>query len=635
MCGIAGILRLDREADSRIPHHLDVMGKLIEHRGPDGSGTWVNKSMGFVHKRLSIIDLEHGQQPMSDSIGNTVCFNGEIYNYIELRELLRDSYSFKTSSDTEVILAAYAKWGRDCVDHFKGMYAFAIWDEKKKELFCSRDHFGIKPFYYAQINNVFYFASEAKALLPFLDNIETDEDALKDYLSLQLYLDGKTLFKGIKELPPAHNLTITNNKIEIKKYWEVYYSQDFNHSRSYFEEKLAELVKNSVDLHTRADVEIGSYISGGIDSSIVGSLASKLSADKNIIGFTGKFELGDLYDESQYARDLCQKAGFDLHEKSITSNDFLNNIEKTIYHLDYPVAGPGSFSQYMISDFASEKRKVVLGGQGGDEIFGGYTRYLIAYFEQCVKGAVEGTLNDGNFIVDYQSIIPNLVTLKNYKPMMKQFFSKGMFDPLDDRYFHLINRAPGLGDEIRFENFTSNYSTENSFKKVFNGENVGKESYFDKMTHFDFKTLLPGLLQVEDRMSMAHGLESRVPFLEKDIVEFAATMPSDIKFKDGTLKMILTGALGEELPDSILNRTDKMGFPTPFNMWAKSEARSLIMDTFNSTLSKERKYINNSIVLKDLENQNGFGRKLWGLFSLELWQKQFHDKQAYYKGLLN
>ena len=325
--------------------------------------------------------------------------------------------------------------------------------------------------------------------------------------------------------------------------------------------------------------------------------------------------------------------GMKLFEVDITSNDFVNSIRDVIYHLDYPVAGPGSFPQYHVSKLAAQHRKVVLGGQGGDEIFGGYTRYLIAYFEQCIKGAIDGTLNSGNFIVTYESIIPNLISLKNYKPLMKDFFSEGLFDPIDQRYFRLINRAPDLKDEIKWDEL-GEYSPFDTFAEIFNGKNVGKESYFDKMTHFDFKTLLPSLLQVEDRMSMAHGVESRVPFLDHELVEFAATMPSNIKFKDGTLKRILTNTMKHELPNEILERKNKMGFPVPLNDWMKDELKDFINDIFNSEKAKNRGFINHSQLLKGLSSQNQFGRKLWGLLSLELWQQEFHDKQHHYKKMI-
>lgn len=635
MCGISGIINIKGDSINQLSEQLSVMNEIQRHRGPDAQTQWEHKAaiLGFAHQRLSIIDLSSGDQPMKDDTGNVICFNGEIYNYIELKRELT-GYPFRTSSDTEVILAAYQKWGHDCVKHLRGMFAFSIWNEKSGEVFIARDRFGIKPFYYALLGDRFYFSSEVKTLLPFIERIEVNKTALKDYLYFQLYMGDYTMFKDINELKPASTLVIKNGVIRIEKYWEVFYNLDFDHKAKYFEEKLQALIYDSVNYHTRSDVPIGAYISGGIDSSVIASIASKTSNNRSsFLGFTGKFSYSDLYDESYYARKAAERSGITLHEVDISADDFIDSIEKIIYHLDYPVAGPGSFPQYHVSKLASKHLKVVLGGQGGDEIFGGYTRYLIAYFEQCIKGAIDNTLHNGNFVVTYESIIPNLVSLKNYKPLLKQFFSKGLFDPIDQRYFQLINRAPDLTSEIRWEEL-DDYSPFNSFASIFNGENVGKESYFDKMTHFDFKTLLPALLQVEDRMSMAHGLESRVPYLDHPLVEFAATMPADIKFKDGTLKMILTNTMRNELPKEILDRKDKMGFPVPLNEWLASELRDFVGDIFNSQQAKTRQYVNNQEIMKGLNSESKFGRKIWGLLSLELWYRQFYDNHQSFKNKL-
>ena len=314
-----------------------------------------------------------------------------------------------------------------------------------------------------------------------------------------------------------------------------------------------------MNIHKRSDVPIGGYISGGMDSSIIACLATQ-GGDGGFEGFTGKFSFDRRYDESRYARAVAESRHFPLHEIDITAADFVENLPRILYHLDYPVAGPGSFPQYMVSQLASRRRKVVLGGQGGDEIFGGYVRYLIAYFKQCIKAAIDGTMDNGNFIVTYESIIPNLVTLREYKPMLQEFWRQGLFEDLDQRYFRLVNRAPTLGDEINWE-LLQGIEVFATFQKIFRADNVEKESYFDSMTHFDFKTLLPALLHVEDRVSMAHGLESRVPFLDHPLVEFAATMPSNIKFKDGSMKHVLRKAMTPLLPKAVVERKDKMGFP--------------------------------------------------------------------------
>lgn len=635
MCGISGIVHLRGNRISQMQQYLEVMNKIQEHRGPDGEGIWVHehKNVGLAHRRLSIIELsELGRQPMKSDAGNWVCFNGEIYNYLELRTEI-GTENFRTGSDTEVILRAYELWGEACVEHFRGMFAFALWDEKKQTLFCARDRFGIKPFYYTVVEDVMYFASEMKALLPFLKEIETDREGFKDYLTFQFCLGDKTLFQGIRELEPAHSMTVSRECMNIHRYWQVYYNLDWYHTDQYFMEKLDEVLRDSVKYHVRSDVPVGGYVSGGMDSSAISAIAAEMVGGDNFKGFVGKFAEGEDFDESRYAEDVAGKHNFELYQRVITSKDFLKNIDKVIYYLDTPVAGPGSFCQYMISETASEHRKVVLGGQGGDEIFGGYTRYLIAYFEQCIKGAIDGTMNSGKFIVTYQSIIPNLVCLKNYKPMLKEFWSEGLFEADDRRYYKLINRSSAIMDCVRIEHCGSYDSFEN-FKKIFKADNVNNNSYFDRMTHFDFKTLLPALLQVEDRMSMAHGLESRVPLLDHRLIELSATIPSNFKLKDGDMKHIFKQIVGKYLPESIKNRTDKMGFPVPLNQWLQGELRDFVHDILGSSKALGRDLIDNRKVLERIDMESAFGRNIWGMLSLELWQRCFHDNAAEYRRML-
>ncbi len=635
MCGIAGALSMSHDKVPQLERSLEVMAKLQAHRGPDGQGEWTSRDsrVGFAHQRLTIIDLKTGAQPMSDSAGNVICFNGEVYNYLELKEELKGE-SFHTNSDTEVVLAAYRVWGEDCVRKFRGMFAFAIWDEKQKKLFCARDQFGIKPFYYSIVNGVFYFASEAKALLPFLPQPEVNKEALKDYLVFQLYLDDKTLFKDIQQLSPSHVLTIKDSQLTVRRYWEVFYEIDFDHSRQYFEDELREVLTDSVKIHLRSDVPIGAYISGGVDSSIIAAL-SKKTADRNFVAFAGKFsEGGENFDESRFAEAQAEMLGIPLYQRDITHVDFMENISKVIYHLDMPVAGPGSFAQFSISQLAAKHRKVVLGGQGGDEIFGGYVRYLIAYFEQCIKGAVEGTLHNGNFVVTYESIIKNLQTLNPYKSMLKEFFSDGLFEPIEKRYFKLINRAPSLKSAVRW-NELPDYDPYEGYLKIFNAGNVGKESYLDKMTHFDFKTLLPALLHVEDRMSMACGLESRVPFLDTRVVEMAAKMPADVKFKDGNLKMILTDTMKDMLCPEIQQRKAKMGFPVPIGQWMKGPLREFVREHLSTSKARTRDFLDNEMVVKQIDTEGEFSRNLWGVLSLELWHQNFIDDGSKFKKLLN
>jgi asparagine synthase (glutamine-hydrolysing) len=631
MCGICGAINLRGEPIPGLPARLEVMSDLIAHRGPDDAGVWVHERghVGLGHRRLSIIDpTPAGHQPMTDDARRWITYNGEVYNYPELR--LEIGGSFRTGCDTEVVLRAHDRWGPDSLNRLRGMFAYAIWDEIEQELLCARDRFGIKPFYYAQVGDVLYFASEAKALLPFLPRIETDVEGLKDYLAFQFCLAGKTLFKGVRELLPGHRLRVRNGTVVNERYWEIYYDIDFDHTARYFEERIEALLAESVKLHLRSDVPVAAYLSGGLDSSAVASLAG---LGGGMRAFSGRFPEDDRYDESRYARELADWRGLDLHLVDIDVNDFLSSIERVIYHLDHPVAGPGSFPQYMVSEAAARESKVILGGQGGDEIFGGYARYLIAYFEQCIKAAIDGTTRDGNFVVTYESIIPNLVALRNYKPLLKEFWRDGLFEDLDARYFRLINRAPHLDGEVDFDGLGA-YSPFDTFQAIFNGGNVGHESYFDKMTHFDFKTLLPALLQVEDRVSMAHGLESRVPLLDHELVELAATMPADVKFKDGTMKHVFKQATRSLVPDAIAERKDKMGFPVPLHEWFGGPARDFVSDVFSSSQALGREHFDNRKVLAGLEKENRFGRQTWGLLSLELWQRLFHDREHEFKNLL-
>jgi asparagine synthase (glutamine-hydrolysing) len=634
VCGIAAAIDLGLRPRGLLPV-VETMSELIAHRGPDGHGSWERERGGvaFGHRRLSIIDLATGEQPMTDGDGAWVTYNGEIYNYVEVREVLGER-AFRTTSDTEVLLRAYRRWGVDCLAQLRGMFAFALWDESEQTLFCARDRFGIKPLYYAQVDGMLVLASEAKALLPFLPSIETDPEGLQDYLTFQFVLHGKTLFRGVQELLPGHYLLVRDGQVTVRRYWEVQYEPDFDHTERYFSDRLDELVQDSVRLHLRADVPVGSYVSGGLDSSIVAGLASQQTGYP-FQGFTGRFDVGPEFDESRYARDLAVASDFDLHEVTITPEDVRTILPDLIYHLDFPVAGPGSIPQYMVSKLAAQHVKVVLGGQGGDEIFGGYARYLIAYFEQCIKAAIEGTMRDGNFVVTYESIIPSLSTLREYKPLLREFWREGLFEDLDRRYYRLVDRAPQLAGAIDPGVF-GDESPFARFHRIFRADNVQKESYFDSMTHFDFKTLLPALLQIEDRVSMAHGLESRVPFVDHAVVDFAATMPADVKFKNGQLKHVLRQSLDRVLPRSIAERTDKMGFPVPLRQWVGpgGPLRDFAGDVLGSAAARSRPYLADGFdPVSLIDSDTAYGRSLWGLLSLELWQARFHYRSQEWQAL--
>ncbi len=312
MCGIAGAINLRGEPVPGLERSLEVMGELIAHRGPDDHGTWAHPHghVGFAHRRLSIFDPSpRGHQPMADDAGRVVTYNGEVYNWPELRADLGGDW--RTETDTEVLLRAHERWGTGALDRLRGMFAYALWDEPAGELLIVRDRFGIKPLYYAQVGDVLWFASEAKALLPFLPAIRTDSEGLRDYLTFQFCLAGKTLFEGVREVLPGHRLTVRGGVARPERYWEVYYDLDWGHRAEHFEERVEALLHDSVRLHLRSDVPVGAYVSGGLDSSAVAGLAS-IYHGKGMRGYTGRFLEGPAYDESGYARLLAGERGLDL-----------------------------------------------------------------------------------------------------------------------------------------------------------------------------------------------------------------------------------------------------------------------------------------------------------------------------------
>lgn len=636
MCGIVGAVSLTGEKISNLQRKLAVMNDLIKHRGPDGSGVWCNDSetAGLAHRRLAIIDLtDSGAQPMHAPNQTSITYNGEVYNYLELRKQFEKPWVFKSNSDTESILAVYDKFGLSSPKYLRGMFAYAIWDETTRSLHCARDRFGIKPFYYTEVDNVLYFASEAKALLPLLPKLEMDNKAFSEYLTFQYPVTNRTLFKNIFQLMPGHSLNIRDGKVTICKYWDVQYSHDHSISIPQAQKRIRELINDSLDVHLRADVPIGSYLSGGVDSSLIAILASEHNYENNL-SFHGKFTQYPGYDESSYAKIAAGKANTIMHEIDISAQDFSNNISKIIYHLDYPVAGPGSFPQYMVSGLTAKHRKVVLGGQGGDEIFGGYARYLVGYLEQLIKGGLEGRLNDGSFTLSFESILPNLQVLQNYKPLLQKSWKDGLWGNLDGRFYTLIDRSSDLYDEVD-QGIVDIDHVINSYKSVFNDRDaVEEDMYLDSMTRFDFKCLLPALLQVEDRMGMAHGLESRVPFLDHPLVEYVATLPPEVKYADGRLKELLRSAYKKKLPKELTDRKDKMGFPVPLKEWYADDLNDFIQDIFTSQKAKSRPFMNTEKVLENFSADSQFSRKTWGLLSLELWHQNFYDRSQDFKKLL-
>ena len=625
MCGFVGII--NKNGLNIRPEILRKMATVIHHRGPDEEGIFIDENCGFFHKRLSIIDLATGQQPMTFE-NFTIVFNGEIYNYIELREeLIRKGHHFRTTSDTEVILHLYKEYGDEFVNRLNGMFAFIIYDYVSRKIFIARDHFGIKPLYWYQDKNLILFGSEIKAILahPHIRAIPAIEN-LYEYLTFQFIIGEGTMFQNIRKVKPGHCMTIDLNSWKLKSvnYWEPNFSTDFFHTEEYFVSELQRILDDTIMQQMRSDVPVGTYLSGGMDSSLVTIMASRMVGHP-LKSFSGAFNEGPEFNELPYARIAAKKANAELFEIFPTEQEFMDILPKLIYHLDEPVAGPGLFPQYMVSKFASNHVKVILGGQGGDEIFGGYARYLVAYLEQAIKGSIFESNEEAEHIVNLRSILPNLPSLKQYLPMIKGFWKDEAFEPMDRRYYNLINR---MGSTINFlqPEFVNGRNEDEIFGKFSQHFNHPEtKSYYNKMTQFDLTSSMPALLQVEDRVSMAVSIESRVPLLDRRIIDLISRMPAGMKFKGGELKYLMKRTINNIVPPEILNRKDKMGFPVPLHLWSKNNSRDFIMDTFLSKNSKERNILNTEYIEKMINSEQPFSRGLWGLLSLEIWFNQFID----------
>ncbi len=612
---------------------VDSMKSVMIHRGPDDDGIYSDPDGRLValgHRRLAIIDPERGRQPMTTDDGAvTVIFNGAIYNYLELRrELIERGHKMRTYSDTEVILHGYIEWGDECLDRFNGMFALAVWDRGRNRLFCARDRIGIKPFYYYHDGKTFVFASEIKSLLASgIVQAEMNTGALQDYIAFQLYLKGKTLFKNIQELEPGCALVCSLDgsatTVRVRRYWDLDYTIDETSDEDHFVDQLLFLIEDAVRLQLRSDVPLGAHLSGGLDSSTVVSMAASMLAGVTFRTFTGAFSEGPAFDETRFAKEVAQYAGVEYNEVYVPGEEFADTLPKLVYYMDQPQAGPGLYPQYHVCRLAADHVKVTLGGQGGDELFIGYARYLVAYLEKCLSGAINQTADKYKYAVSLESMAPNLPILKEYVPMLKMFFKDGLFDSPDRRYFKLIDRSDGSRRLYDPELFCGSYSSFDAFSSIFNRE--GLHSMINRMTYFDIKASLPALLHVEDRTSMSVSLESRVPLLDHRIAELMARIPPNIKFAGGRMKHLFKEAIKNKLPSSVLNREDKMGFPVPLNHWYKSSASDFVHDTLLSARARGRGMFDCAEVERMIDEEGAFSRVIWGLLCIELWNTIFID----------
>ncbi|WP_408007462.1 asparagine synthase (glutamine-hydrolyzing) [Pseudalkalibacillus sp. A8] len=623
MCGFVGyVFDQQQEIDACETRQLKGMTNLITHRGPDDEGFFYDGHVRFGFRRLSIIDLESGHQPLSyENDRYWIIFNGEIYNYIELRDsLLKDGYEFETHSDTEVILANYVCKGPESIKDLRGMFSFLIWDKEKKELFGGRDPFGIKPFFYLEEDGHLYCASEKKTLLALKREDEVNLESLHHYLTYQFVPEPDTMSVNIQKLMPGHYfLKQPGQKMKIQSYWLPTFNVKHAPINRTIEE-IRNVLRDSVKVHMRSDVPVGSFLSGGIDSSAIVALASEINP--KIKTFTVGFERKG-YSEIDVAVSTAAALNVENIHYIVRPEEFISELPKIIWHMDDPVADPAAIPLYFVSREASKHVKVVLSGEGADELFGGYTIY-----------------NEPNSLRNYQSL--PLVLRKWLKQLSdllpegtkgKSFIERGSMS-MEERY---IGNAK-MFSEPEKEYLLKSYNKDWNYKKVTASIYENAKSYHDihKMQYVDMHTWLRGDILVKaDKMTMANSLELRVPFLDKEVFKVASQIAPTDTVTNGTTKYAFREAMKGIVPDSVLYRR-KLGFPVPIRHWLKNElydwARRLIRE------SKTERYLDKKIVLRLLdEHRTGkldYSRKLWTVLIFMVWHQIYVENLYDFQGHL-
>ncbi|MDI6619499.1 MAG: asparagine synthase (glutamine-hydrolyzing) [Clostridiales bacterium] len=620
MCGFVTLLSDKEISDKDMEMEtLKKMTDIIKHRGPDDEGFYVDGNMCMGFRRLSIIDLQNGSQPFPYDDGRyRIVFNGEIYNYVELREdLIKKGFHFSTQSDTEVILAMYKYLGAESVKYLRGMFAFVIWDKQTKTMFGARDPFGIKPFYYIENESGVCCASEKKSLL-CLNGIPKDLNikALYNYLTFQFVPEPDTILKAVSILEPGHTITKKpGEKVVTGSYWSI----SFNPVKTDFDKRIIEIRKameDSVKVHMRSDVPVGAFLSGGIDSTIIVALASKINPA--IKTFTVGFERNG-YSEIDLAKDTAEELGVENISKVITVQEFIDELPKIIWHMDEPMADPAAVPLYFVAREARKYVKVVLSGEGSDELFGGYNIYRepvsLSMFKYIPKPAKKA-------LKSMSRLIPEGVKGKSFiergcSPIEKRYVGNAfVFNDEDKRY--ILNN---FDESLKYENVTEPYYNE-------------AKDYDDttKMQYIDINTWLRGDILVKaDRMTMANSLELRVPFLDKEVFNVASKLTLEEKIGNGTTKYALREAFKGIIPDSVITRK-KLGFPVPYRHWLKDELYDWAVKLINE--SETDRYINKQNVLKMLEKHRkgpvDYGRRLWTILIFMLWHQIFIENNLSY-----
>lgn len=626
MCGIVGII--DPAASSfEIRNNLQSMTDAIFHRGPDDEGFFVTDNIGLGMRRLSIIDVEGGHQPIRNEDGSVflVC-NGEIYNYRELTEQLRSrGHQFKTNSDVEVILHLYEELGPECVHQLRGMFAFAIWDSRRQRVFVARDRLGIKPLYYAHTGDCLVFGSEIKALLQHPSvNATPNLDGISAYLSLKYVPAPQTMFAGIESLPPAHTLIWERSSgVKLHEYWQLSFQvDDSRKTEADFVEELDERLQESVRLRLRSDVPFGAFLSGGVDSSTIVALMSRM-LDEPVKTFSVGFEGGSKQDELPYARQVSKQFGTDHHEVMMRPEYFMEMAETVTWQLDQPIADQATLAMYAVSELASQHVKMVLTGEGGDELFAGYARYYGERFSPMFK-LMPGPLK--SLALAASARVPKRRRQKLALFALCQRDEVARFT----NWFPLFNSdmISRLGAEKNedFDGAAAQRAFRNQLQKT------DASHALNRMLYVDTKLWLPDFLLMRgDKMSMANSLEARVPLLDHQLVEFAASLPPGLKLKGLIQKYLLKEVGRKYLPPEIIDRK-KEGFPIPISAWFRNEMRPFARDMLSPETVMKRGLFNPTFVTRLLdEHETRFadhGALIWGLISLELWYRIYIDTPA-------
>lgn len=614
MCGICGVM--EKEG---IPVDKDMlcrMAHVMSHRGPDDEGYYVDGSVGLGFRRLSIIDVKHGHQPMANEDHSIwVIFNGEIYNHKELRDrLIEKGHQFRTNTDTEVIVHLYEEKGISCLDVLRGMFAFAIWDQRKQELYIVRDHFGIKPLYYTQQNGTLLFASELKGLLS-TGKIDTtlNIQSIWNYFTFQYVPDPNTVFANISKVPPAHYLHVKQGKLTLRKYWEPIFSPDYTKPLAYYVEGLEHTLRESVRLHMNADVPQGAFLSSGVDSSAIVALMHELtgSVETFSVGFEGAYaEMGEL----ALARSTSRL--FETHhsETEISAGMFQNSLFDIIEMLEEPIADPSVLGLFFVSKLASSRVKVVLSGEGADELFAGYPIYheprSLKIFSVMPTWIREG-------LGRAAAILPEGVKGRGFlqrgaTPIERRFLGNAYIFSEDAKGELLM----GYRDKLQ-----NSFSMTDAIY-----QNTKHLDDITRMQMVDLHTWLPGdILMKADKMTMAHSIELRVPFLDREVFDFAAKIPHEYRIVGKSTKHVLRQAVSRILPKEIYDRP-KLGFPVPYRQWLRSDLRDFVWDAISSVDGMiNRSYLQN-IMEEHCTGKRDWGRELWTAMTFIIWHKKHREK---------